>query len=106
MRLQHILSAIDFINKNLEGIGENEFYQQELLKFAVLNHIEIIGEAANFLSHGLIKKYSEFEWAKIIGSKHYYVHAYFNINWVIVWETTQHDLPKLKNNISKIISEL
>jgi uncharacterized protein with HEPN domain len=61
LRLQHILSSIDFVNKNIEGLVDNEFYQNELLKFAVLKHIEIIGEAANYLSDGIIKKYSEVE---------------------------------------------
>jgi uncharacterized protein with HEPN domain len=73
LRLQHIMSSIDFINKNIDRLEESEFYQNELLKFAVLKHIEIIGEAANFLSDDIITKYSEVEWAKIIGSGHYYV---------------------------------
>lgn len=31
------------------------------------------------------------------------IHEYFNINYVIVWDTLRDDLPSLKKSINKII---
>lgn len=47
-RLQHILEGIDFILVHTKGKSEDDFYRDEILKYAILKQIEIIGEAANF----------------------------------------------------------
>jgi uncharacterized protein with HEPN domain len=105
-RLEHILESINFINSNTEGFTEDQFLRDELLKYACLKHIEIIGEAVNFLSDDLMKQHSEVEWAKIISSRNYYIHAYFNINWLIVWETIQKDIEPLRVKVEELIKEL
>lgn len=76
-RLQHILEAIDFINENLKNVNEEEFYRDQVLKYALLKQIEIIGEAANYLSKILQEKYNNIEWNKIVSARNIYVHQYF-----------------------------
>lgn len=34
------------------------------------------------------------------------LHAYFNINLKILWQTTQEDLPLLINELTKLLDEL
>lgn len=106
VRLDHILQAIDFIVDKTKNIIEDEFYRNDILKYALLKQIEIMGEAANFLSSEMQLKYNDIEWLKMISTRHYYVHAYFNINWVMVWETIQNDIIPLKNKIEKIYIDL
>lgn len=60
-RLGHILKAVDFILKHTNNKTENEFYRDDLLKYAILKQIEIIGEAANYLSNDIIEKYEKIE---------------------------------------------
>ncbi len=65
-----------------------------------------MGEAANFLSSEIQFKYNDIEWLKMISTRHYYVHAYFNINWIMVWETIQNNIIPLRNKIEKMYNEL
>lgn len=106
VRIEHILKAIQFIIDKTEKITDYEFYQNDLLKYALLKQIEIIGEAANFLSDEIRMKNSDIEWIKMIATRHYYIHAYFNIDWLMVWETIQNNIIPLKNKIEKIYIEL
>lgn len=105
VRLEHIISSADFILKHTQGKTENEFYQDDVLKYAVQKHIEIIGEAANFLSEDLHINYPEVDWKGIIGARNIYVHAYFNIIWTEVWEIVQNDIKPLKERIEVILIE-
>jgi len=76
------------------------------LKYAVLKQIEIIGEAANYLSEELKHQHDEIEWNEIIGARHLYVHHYNRIDWVTVWEIIHSDIPKLKNVVESLLNEL
>ena len=84
--LLHILDAIDLIAVYTEGITENEFVSSSMVHDAVIRQIEIIGEAARNVSKEFQEK-----------------HQYFNINYAIVWDTIQDDLPLLKKSIKKIL---
>ena len=45
--LEHILSAIQRIERHVTDVDELGFLQSELLQDAVVRNIEVIGEAAN-----------------------------------------------------------
>jgi uncharacterized protein with HEPN domain len=45
-RLEHILSAIDKIDRFLEGQDLKSFSENEMMYYAVVKNVEIIGEAA------------------------------------------------------------
>lgn len=105
-RVLHIDEALSFILNHTQGKDEDAFLRDDLLKYATLKQIEIIGEAAYYLSDNLKEKYHEVEWHKIIGARHIYVHHYFQVNWLIVWEIISDDIPKMKADIGKIIKEL
>lgn len=105
-RISHIDEALSFILNHTKDKDEDSFLRDDLLKYAILKQIEIIGAAAYYLSDNLKQKYQEVEWNKIIGARHIYVHHYFQVNWLIVWEITIDDIPKMKVDIEKIINEL
>lgn len=105
-RLQHIVKAASFILLHTEGKDEDSFLRDEVLKYAILKQIEIIGEAAYYLSNELKAMHGQVEWDLIIGARHIYVHHYFQVNWLIVWEITKNDIPKLEKEIQKILNEL
>jgi uncharacterized protein with HEPN domain len=70
---------------------------------AVVRQIEIIGEAARNVSDEFQKKHRALPWTKMIGIRNKIIHEYFNVNYAIVWDTIQDDLPGLKKSIQKII---
>lgn len=103
--LRHILDAIELIEGYIKGVSENEFLTHSMLKDAVAREIEIIGEAASNISDEFQMKYPEMPWKKMTGIRNKIVHEYFNVNFPVVWDTVQEDIPLLKQAIKKLLSK-
>jgi len=101
--LHHILDAIGLIEEYTRGMSENEFLANSMAHDAVVRQIEIIGEAARNISDEFQEKHPKLPWAKMVGIRNKIIHEYFNINFAIVWDTVNDDLPLLKKSIKKIL---
>jgi uncharacterized protein with HEPN domain len=75
-----------------------------LLRSAVLYQLVVIGEAAARLSAELRARYSSVPWQVVVGFRNVAVHAYFSIDWSIVWTTAASDVPNLREQILRIIA--
>jgi uncharacterized protein with HEPN domain len=106
IRLQHILDAIDEINKYLITADFSVFLENSMMRFACIKQLEIIGEASNHLSSELKAKFSEVKWAQIIGMRNVFAHEYFGIDSSLVWEIIKYDIPELKEKIIYIHKSL
>jgi len=62
-RLLHILDAISEIESYAKDKTLNEFLKSSMMRFASIKQIEIIGEAATFITRGTKAKFSEVEWS-------------------------------------------
>ena len=91
-----MLDAVDFILRHTRGKCFEEFEEDELVSFAVVKNLEIIGEAANYLSDNVKSKRPDIEWSKIIKARHIFVHAYFETDWQIVWVIISQHLQPLR----------
>ncbi len=105
-RLQHILEAIAKIEMYLQGYDEEKFRQDEKTSVAVVWQLAVIGEAVANLTIELREKNSQIAWSKISGTRNHLIHGYFSIDFDVVWDTTQNDLPILKKQIEKISENL
>lgn len=103
-RLQHILEAITEIEKYLLTADFTEFIENSMMRFACIKQMEIIGEASNHLSKELKDKFTDIEWAQIVGMRNVFAHEYFGIDSRLVWEIIKNDIPELKSKINQIIS--
>ncbi|MFA4823881.1 MAG: HepT-like ribonuclease domain-containing protein [Methanoregula sp.] len=101
-RLRDINEAIQRIGEKLPS-GKDEFFQSDLLQVWVLYHIQVIGEAANGITPGFQNDHKEIPWKDIIAMRHLLVHQYFGIDLGEVWSTAQQDLPKLQQEILRIL---
>jgi uncharacterized protein with HEPN domain len=101
--LHHILDAIGLISEYTKGMSENEFLANSMVHDAVVRQIEIIGEAAKNVSEEFQGKHPKLPWTKMIGIRNKIIHEYFNVNYSIVWDTIQDDLPILQKSIKKIL---
>src|SRR5688572_17618591 len=79
-RLEHILLAIAEIENYTKGIPEEEFLNNSMMRFASIKQIEIIGEAANYITEETKKLFTDLQWRQIIGMRHILVHEYFGID--------------------------
>lgn len=102
--LQDILESIQQIEGYLDGVNENEFYQNSEKQDAVLRRLEIIGEAVKHISDDIRDENKEVPWRKIAGMRDIIIHEYFGVTLSMIWVVTQRDLPDLKSKIKDIIN--
>ena len=101
--LRHILDAIQRAQGYLAGIPYDQFLQNPLLQDGIVRQIEIIGEAARNVSASFRDAHPELAWGKLVGMRNRLIHAYFEVNLSIVWDTVQTDLPPLKQQVERIL---
>lgn len=83
--LTDIVEASDAIRNFLQGVFREHFIGNDLLRSAVLQKLTIIGEAASRLTKTFRAQRPEVEWADIVAFRNIAVHAYFAVDWTIVW---------------------
>ncbi|MGI9034611.1 MAG: HepT-like ribonuclease domain-containing protein [Pyrinomonadaceae bacterium] len=101
--LRDIIEATSAIERFLENISKSDFLESELLQSAVLQKLLIIGEASSKISGELKSRYSKTPWKQITGFRNIAIHAYFSINWEIVWFAATKNAPALREQILKIL---
>jgi uncharacterized protein with HEPN domain len=105
-RLLHILEAIDEIQLYTNDTDLKSFLSNSMMRFACVKQIEIIGEAANYISPGTRNLFNDLEWKQIIGMRHILVHEYFGIDFDLTWQVIIDDLPQLKEKILTAIETI
>jgi len=60
--LNHILDAINQVEKYIDNIKKEQFLKETLIQDGVIRQIEIIGEATKHLSSDLRKEYAHVPW--------------------------------------------
>jgi len=103
--LQDIVEASRSIEAFIEDVDESDFQGDDLVRSAVLQKLTIIGEASARISKDFQGRHPDVDWASIIGFRNIAVHAYFAVDWNIVWTTATEDVPILKEQVSKILVE-
>jgi uncharacterized protein with HEPN domain len=103
--LTDIIEAADAIERFLRNVEKNTFLKNELIQSAVLQKLTIIGEAAARLPKDFRDGHPEIEWEDIIGFRNIAVHAYFAVEWSIVWVAATQEAPELKRKIANILAK-
>ena len=102
-RLAHILESIEELESYTSGSNLDTFLQNSMMRFASVKQIEIIGEAANYISDDTKEKFSEIQWRQITGLRHILVHEYFGIDSRLIWQIIVDDIPALKIKIKEVL---
>ncbi len=66
-----------------------------MLVFALVRAIEIIGEAASKISPEGKAETSAVPWSSLVGMRNRLIHAYFDVDLDILWNTATVSLPEL-----------
>jgi uncharacterized protein with HEPN domain len=70
---------------------------------AVTLNFLIIGKAAKLLPDTLTRKHPEIPWRQIAGMRDKRTHAYFPVDYDLVWNTVTVVLPGFRSVIEKIL---
>lgn len=93
IRLTHMLDAAREAVGFFKGIEKRQLHENRMLLLATVKELEIVGEAAAIITSETLELSPEIPWADIIGMRHRLVHAYFDIDTEVVWQTIASDIP-------------
>lgn len=104
IRIEHILDAID-TNEQIVGKMTYDDYVANIgSRWGLVKMIELIGEAASKISKETIDRNNEIQWKEIIGTRHILVHDYNTVDFNLLWEINQKEIPVLKKQILSLQS--
>jgi len=105
-RLTHIEEAIVAAMEFTESRSRSELGTDLMLQFALVQAVQIVGEAARNVSAGTMAIAPDIPWPVIVGMRNRLVHAYFDINLDILWTTVTEALPELLPQITRLRERL
>ena len=105
-RLEHIIKAIERIKRYTKDLSYEKFISDDMVYYAVVKNIEIIGEAANMLTSDFQASHPETPWKMIKGMRNYIVHEYFQIDSNVVWGVITDYLTDLEKQVSEYLAAL
>ncbi len=65
--------------------------------------LSLIGEAAARVSEETRRAHPDIPWHQARGVRNLLVHAYFSVDWDIVWTTAVESVPKLAEQVGALI---
>src|SRR5687768_3058371 len=95
VRIVHMIEAAEAAAHFIEGRIHEDLDRDQMLLFAVVHAIEILGEAANKISLETRDAAPEVPWAAIVSMRNRLIHGYFDTNTAIVWKTATVEIPEL-----------
>lgn len=104
-RLQHIRDASNEALQFIANQTKDDLENNRMLALSLVKELEIIGEAANNISTECQSRYPNIPWSDMIGMRNRLVHAYFGIDYDIVWQTVTENLPYLLRQIETVIAQ-
>lgn len=102
--LADIVIAARTVLRWLDG-RDDSWDSDETLQNAVLRQLLVIGEAASCLGDELRNELPDLPWRQIRGFHNHAVHAYFSIDWEIVREVVEVDLPGLETAVAGLLAD-
>ena len=102
IRLRHMVDASEEALRFAQGRTRADLETDLMLRFALVQAVQIVGEAASKVSTEGRAVLPELPWASIVGIRNRLVHAYFDINLDILWSTIQLLLPPLVERLKSI----
>lgn len=95
VRIQHMIEAAQDALRFIENRKREDLESDRLLALALTRAIEILGEAASKITADTRQSLAQIPWEPIVGMRNRLVHAYFDINFNIIWKTATEEIPKL-----------
>ena len=104
-RLEHIIAAIERVERYIKDKTYDDLLSDDMMFYAVVKNIEMMGEAANMLTAEFQSSHAETPWKMVKGMRNYIVHEYFQIDNIVVWDVATKELQPLREQIEKYLAD-
>lgn len=94
-RISHMIEAAEQALSFVSGRCREDLDTDVMLRLALTRAIEIVGEAAAKVSEQGRAELPDLPWQQVVGMRNRLVHAYFDVNLNILWDTVHLALPPL-----------
>jgi uncharacterized protein with HEPN domain len=101
--LEDILQAMESTETFVQGMTFDDFQADDKTASAVVRKLEIIGEATKQVSSDIRHKHPELPWGEMAGMRDRLIHAYFGVDYRLVWRTVKERIPQLKPVLKEIL---
>lgn len=99
--LSHAREAVEICkDKNRTDLDSDR-----LLNLALTRLLEIIGEAANRVPEVDQEEYPDLPWMQMISARNRLIHGYDSVDFDILWNIIEKDLPQLIQQLVKILED-
>ena len=72
----------------------------------MIRALEVIGEAAKNIPSVIRERYPDIPWREMARIRDKLIHDYFGVDLRVVWRTVQEDVPPLRAQIARVVSNL
>ena len=102
-RFAHIADALGTAMTSIRGHERAELETNQMLVYALVRALEIVGEAASKISAAGRAEFSDLPWTDMISMRNRLVHAYFDVDIDTLWDTVADDVPPLAERVKEIL---
>lgn len=96
----------DYARESLQiakGRTRADLDTDRMLNLSLVRLLEILGEAANRVPAEEQVRYPQIPWLQLINLRNRLIHAYDKINFDILWQIINKDLPNLLASLEEIV---
>jgi len=104
--LWDMLDAARTVREITKSVELDRYMESRTLQLATERAIEIIGEAARFVSQALRQAHPEIPWSKIIAQRHVIAHQYGAIQQERLWRVAVQHIPELVAQLERLVPPL
>ena len=104
--LRDIMDWMEHAQSFVDDTDRREFVDDLKTRSAVERAVEIIGEASKHIPDDIRRQFPDVPWQSMAGMRDRVSHAYFGIDYDVLWQTVTEEIPPLLQRLKEIVAFL